>query len=55
MKPLFDVNIDVYENGQGVIIKRIKDKKILGGRLFLKGQEKEMKEWMDKITKEETK
>jgi formylmethanofuran dehydrogenase subunit E len=46
-----DIRIDCYENGCGVIIKRLVDRKVVGGRVFFNEQEKEMKAWIE-ATKE---
>jgi len=51
-KTKFHVDIEVYDNGQAVTVKRLKDRKIIGNRLFLNGQEKDMKEWINKTTSE---
>lgn len=51
MKPKFKTNIDCYENGQGILITRTKDNQ-KWGRVFLIGQEKESREWINKIIEE---
>jgi hypothetical protein len=47
-KTKFDVKIEVFDNGQSVIIKRVKDRKLVGNKLFLNGQEATMKTWITK-------
>jgi len=50
-KILFDVNIDYYENGQGIIIKRRKDKRVWS-RVFSNNGAgpKNAQEWINEIT-----
>lgn len=49
-KIIFDIKIDVYDNGQGIIIKRVKDRKIIGRKVFLTNQQKQADAWIKKMT-----
>jgi hypothetical protein len=54
MKTIFDIKIDCYENGQGIVITRRKDRK-KWSRVFLMNENNEAKIWMDNICKENEK
>lgn len=44
----WDMNIDYYSNGCGVIIKRRKDKKVWA-RVFYNSDKKEMDKWIKDV------